>query len=184
MNYLKSTTSGYSIHYYVLLLIILFSHLTYGQKNFQLHPSVGNTIEFNEKLDYSLFTQSANGGFEFATIQYIDTNFVHIETRIFSEGVRPVINSKDTIIFAQAVILQEQKKIEKINVYYFNIAKQPKAKKKLEAPKKKIPVRFPESSVEKRMIERMRFCTFDESEYRSSLEYGLRPTEIQLEINQ
>ena len=184
MNYLTSATSGYSLKSLSLVLIVLLLYLCYGQKTFQLYSSVGDTIQFNEKLDYSLFTKSANGRFKFTAIQHINNNFVLIEARKLSLVNRPSTISQDTKILTQAAIIEEQKKIEKINAYYFNSAKQPKITKKLEAPKKKIPVRFSESSVEKRIIERMRFCSFDQSKFRSSLEYGLLPTEIQLDIKQ
>lgn len=80
-----------------------------AQDVYPLHPTVGDTIDKYEKLDYSLFPSVKNNNFQFAVILY-ETDQFYLET------------ASDSFLYkypiSQAEIVEQQQNIEKINAYY------------------------------------------------------------------
>jgi hypothetical protein len=86
-----------------------------GQNIYPLHPSVGDTIERTEKLDYSLFSFIPNSDFDYATIVFLRDSFYLAVKSFNNESTSKEFLSKDALIEAQ-------KSIEKINKYYRYLA--------------------------------------------------------------
>jgi hypothetical protein len=162
-------------------ILTLFYFFASSQVLYPLHPSIGDTIDVTEKLDYSLFTNSSNEGFKYATIQYINKNFTFIERKMITNSNGSTVLFNDSSVLTQQEIIIEQRKIQKVNSYYATLAKRTEQKQSIEVSEKKIPVRFTAPLAEQRILRTMRFCTFDETSWMSSFELGLRPTEVQLE---
>ena len=105
------------------LLIVPFlalSIFTYAQQQYYpLHPSLGDTIDRNEKLDYSLFPSIGNQDFEFATIIFEKDSFYLMIRYLNDDTYQKKQLSKTDLI-------QAQQNIEKINKYYRYKANQAK----------------------------------------------------------
>ncbi|MDB9964356.1 hypothetical protein OAD50_04725 [Vicingaceae bacterium] len=178
---------AYIMNYVLFGTLILRYFVSSAQVLFPLHPSVGDTIDSVEKLDYSLFTNTDNKEFNFAIIQYINSNFTLVENRSEEQlnGLLTKIN--DSITLTQEQIIKEQQKIEKINSYYYNLVKEDKYLEQKEGDRvleKKIPIRFAGTKKERLMLKRARLCRFDENKLNNEFETGLRPGKDQQDIKQ
>lgn len=102
----------------LLSVFVLFAVWLSAQSSYPLHPSVGDTIDRNEKLDYSLFPKVANQDFKFAIIEFEKDSFFLAISNISSAYIKRKFLSKEELIEAQ-------KTIEKVNRYYRYRAAQP-----------------------------------------------------------
>ena len=103
----------------LLLLLSLLSCLLIKAQTYPLHPSIGDTIDRNEKLDYSLFPSIANQYFELATISFEEDSFYLVIA--FKN-----LDSTQKMLLSKAALIQAQQNIEKVNQYYRYKANQPK----------------------------------------------------------
>ncbi len=169
----------------LITFLLLACKITFGQNVYPLHPSVGDTIDRDEKLDYSLFSKSPNDGFNFATISYINSGFVVIENRSRKQPNGLIRQYHDTIPLAQEQIIEEQQKIQKVNAYYLYLAKEAEKPKVEEQPKidQKIPIRF-EGPISKRMEKesRMKARLIEDQRRMQDFQMGLRPREMMIQI--
>ena len=92
-----------------LLFSFLLSPTLFAQDFYPLHPSVGDTINRIEKLDYSLFSNVSNQNFEYGLIKFINEGFVLVT--YYNEQTIEYPLSRNELIEAQ-------QNIEKINAYY------------------------------------------------------------------
>lgn len=95
-----------------LILTFVFSLSSFQlfcQNAYPLHPSVGDTLEQIEKLDYSLFPFIDNEPFDYGVIGFEGESFV---LKIHTESA----NWKQKL--SQEQIIEAQQNIEKINAYY------------------------------------------------------------------
>lgn len=93
----------------LLLFSFLFSTSLLAQDFYPLHPSVGDTIDRIEKLDYSLFPKVSNQDFEFGLIKFIHDEFVFVGY-YQNEQIEFSLNRNE--------LIEAQQNIEKINAYY------------------------------------------------------------------
>ena len=165
--------------------LLLFSIFCSAQDVYPLHPAVGDTIDSNEKLDYSLLPKSANKGFNFATIQYINSGFVLIENRTRKQPNGLMRRFNDSTHLPQEQIIEEQQKIQKINAFYKYLAEESTKPKKEEykAIEKKIPIRF-DTPVSKIILKEARMKTriIEDQRRMKEFQMGLRPREMMIEI--
>ncbi len=178
---------AYIINYVCCWTLILSYFVSSAQVVYPLHPAVGDTIDTEEKLDYSLFTNTENKNFNFATIQYIDSNFTLVQNRSVKQlnGLTAVIN--DSVVLSQTQIIKEQQKIEKINAYYDHLIKEEKNAAQEENDRvleQKIPIRFTGPMNERLKLKRARLCRFDENNLNNEFETGLRPIKDQQDSKQ
>ena len=171
---------AYIINYVGCWTLILSYFVSSAQVVYPLHPAVGDTIDTEEKLDYSLFTNTENKNFNFATIQYIDSNFTLVQNRSVKQlnGLTAVIN--DSVVLSQTQIIKEQQKIEKINAYYDHLKKEENDR----VLEQKIPIRFTGPMNERLKLKRARLCRFDENNLNNEFETGLRPIKDQQDSKQ
>jgi hypothetical protein len=93
----------------IILILFFISNASFSQEVYPLHPSIGDTLELDEKIDYSLFYFIPNTGFKYATISFeIDSFYLN---SIYSDSISKKVLTKEMIIEAQ-------QNIEKINNYY------------------------------------------------------------------
>ena len=97
---------------------LLFPFLSFSQDVYPLHPTVGDTIDRGEKLDYSLFANSPNDSFNFSVIKYLNSGFILIKNRAFKGLDGSIKGYSDSTLLTQEQIIEEQQKIQKINAYY------------------------------------------------------------------
>lgn len=151
-----------------------------GQQIYPLHPSVGDTIEKVEKLDYSLFPQDQNDGFQMATIQFKGENF-HLVIQTLDQETGLEIET--TRVISQEEIIEAQKNIEKINAFYRLMAEEKKKEKteRLEKHKQSLPIRL-EGKMSEQMKKqaRMNIRLKEDARIQREFEMGLRPSK---EIN-
>ncbi len=171
--------------YLINLAFLTFALVTYSQGVYPLHPSVGDTIDRDEKLDYSLFANSPNDGFNFSVIKYLNSEFILIENRVFLNSDGPLENYHDTLLLSQVQIIEEQQKIQKINTYYKYPAEESLKPKKEEykSLEMKIPIRFDgpisdQLKKENRMKERL----VEDQRRLDEFQMGLRPKEMRIEF--
>ena len=170
----------------ILTTFLIFAGLpSFAQDVYPLHPSVGDTTDRNEKLDYSLFVKSANSGFNYATINYLSDGFVLIENRSRKQPNGLIRQYTDTTELTQNQIIKEQQKIQKVNAYYQYLAKEAE-KPKVELPKKmdkKMPIRF-EGPISEKMLkeDRMRARLLEDQRRMQDFEMGLRPREVSIQF--
>lgn len=104
------------------LLLLFFSIISLQtamcQSVYPLHPSVGDTIELQEKLDYSLFADVDNNTFQYATIKFENNGFILEVNGKDNDPLLGEIEIVTTGKLSQEEIIEEQKKIQKINAYY------------------------------------------------------------------
>lgn len=154
-----------------------------GQNVYPLHPSVGDTIDLNEKLDYSLFEKTKNTEFGPATIQFINNEFVLIFTYIDSATSLEI---HTTVSISQEDIIAEQQKIQKINAYYKYLAEEEKNPKPKEYKvlEQKLPIRFDGPISEKiKKDARMKVRLVEDQRRMDEFQMGLRPREMILEFS-
>lgn len=90
-------------------LFILSSCTVFSQSAYPLHPSIGDTLESIEKLDYSIFSFIPNSGFEYGSITFEENEFFF--NAVFKDSLVKYALNKE-------VIIEAQQNIEKINAYY------------------------------------------------------------------
>lgn len=102
-----------------LFYFVVSPALSFGQedRHYVLHPSVGDTIERLEKLDYSLFPFLENDAFEMATIGFENESFFILAEYDNSDSSLHRLLTQEEIIVAQQTI-------EKINAFYRRQAKE------------------------------------------------------------
>lgn len=157
----------------------------FSQDVYPLHPSVGDTIDVNEKLDYSLFSKSMNNGFNYATINYINSSFVLIENRTRKQPNGLFRTYTDSTLLAQDQIIEEQQKIQKINAFYQYLAEEAEKPKvvEYEAPAKKLPIRFEGPiSVKLQREDRMRARLKEDQRRMEDFQMGLSPREVGIQL--
>jgi len=93
----------------LFVLFFFLSTPSFSQDIYPLHPSIGDTLESIEKLDYSLFPKVENTGFDYAVIKFQKERFI-LYTYYNSE--------ENSIALSQEEIIEAQQNIEKINQYY------------------------------------------------------------------
>ncbi len=173
------------MRYLIASTLLLFSIFCLAQDVYPLHPSIGDTIDSNEKLDYSLLPNSANKGFNYATIKYINAKFVLIESRTRKQPNGLMRQYNDSTALPQEQIIEEQQKIQKINAYYKYLAEEAtKPKKEEYKPKdKKIPIRF-DTPVSKKILKEARMKTriIEDQRRMQEFQMGLRPREMMIEF--
>ncbi|MBL4707900.1 MAG: hypothetical protein JKY48_05600 [Flavobacteriales bacterium] len=172
--------------YFFLFLSCLLVQFVLSQNVYPLHPSVGDTIDINEKLDYSLFSVIDNNGFQYATIGFEKNAFkLSILIIKIEEETELEIETSYTLDLTQAQIIEEQQKIQKVNAYYKYLAEEAK-KPKIEpstSPQKSLPIRFESAMSEKMKKEvRMNLRLKEDSRRMQEFEMGLRPRELRLEF--
>lgn len=175
------------MNYLLSSILMLFYTSSAAQVIYQLHPSVKDTIDYIEKLEYSLFTITDNNGFNFATIQYNNSGFILIENRSLKKTNGLITEFNDSIVLTQEQITREEQIIEKINAYYYNLTDEGrnlKRKENIRVLERKLSIRFAGPKNERLMLKRARFCSFDESNLNNEFEMGLRPRKDQLDIKQ
>jgi|GEM_PF-1377523 len=174
------------MRFLITTTLLLFSIYSSAQDIYPLHPSVGDTIDLNEKLDYSLFPKSPNRGFNFATIKFLNSGFVLIENRSRKQPNSLIRTFKDSTSLPQEEIIEEQKKIQKINAFYLYLADEAAKPKKEEykTVEKQIPVRF-DTPVSKKILKEARMKTRILLDQRRMEEFqmGLRPREMRIQFN-
>ena len=162
---------------------LLFSLNLIGQDIYPLHPSVGDTIEKVEKLDYSLFPEIENSDFINATVQYLEDKFVLV---YYATDKTTELTIETTMDLEQVQIIEEQKKIEKINAYYRLMAEEAKNKKETPTiPKnqKSLPIRLEgKMSEQMRKEARMNVRLMEDAQRQRDFEMGLRPREVRFEF--
>lgn len=166
-------------------VFLLFPFFSFAQDVYPLHPTVGDTIDRDEKLDYSLFENSPNDSFNFSVIKYLNSGFILIENKAFKRSDGSILNYNDSTVLTQNQIIEEQQKIQKINAYYKYLAEEAKKPKKEEYKKleKKIPVRFDGPiSDQMRKENRMKARLVEDQRRIEEFQMGMRPREMRIEF--
>lgn len=171
----------------LLFFCILLIQNVNSQNVYPLHPSVGDTIDVTEKLDYSLFPEIENSGFQYATIQFKKNKFIlEIVERDIDKETGLEIETSYGQDLSQEKIIEEQQKIQKINAYYKYLAEEATKPKKqpTQAIQKSVPIRFEGAMSEKMKKEaRMNLRLKEDSRRMQEFEMGLRPREVRIEFN-
>ncbi len=99
--------------FYLALLSALITPFAHAQTYYPLHPSVGDTIELIEKLDYALFPKAKNPELIYCLIDYVE------ESGDFKLLVKYKIKQQYTMLpLSKNELIEAQKNIEKINQFY------------------------------------------------------------------
>lgn len=177
----------------LLFLSLALLKTASAQDVYPLHPSVGDTISLQEKLDYSLFSKVENTGFKEATIQFLNEGFVLVikttdHTDLDTETELHLISTKkDTIALSQEEIIEEQKKIQKVNEYFNYLveeAKKPKSSPSEPQLKQVPPLRL-EGPMAEQMKKEARMKVRVETDRRMEEEFqmGLRPRQLFIQFD-
>jgi hypothetical protein len=169
--------------YLIGFLSLLLPLLSVGQNVYPLHPAIGDTINLDEKLDYSLFPEVTNNGFKFAIIAYAEGGFRLVYNITTADSTLPLTEMKMDL--SQEKIIEEQQKIQKINAYYRYLAEEAKKPKQqeYEVADKAIPIRFDGPISEQlRKESRMKARLVEDQRRMEDFEMGLRPREIGLRL--
>ena len=171
---------------YFVGLVFLFTAIpSFSQGVYPLHPTVGDTIDRDEKLDYSLFAASENDNFNFSVIKYLNSGFILIENRALKESNDTVKYYNDTLLLSQEQIIEEQQKIQKINAYYRYLAEEAKKPKQedYKSVEKKIPIRFDGPiSDQLKKEDRMKARLANDQRRMEEFQIVLRPREVGLQF--
>lgn len=176
------------MRYLFTAVFLIVSTFISAQGLYPLHPSVGDTIDLNEKLDYSLFPKVENNNFVYAIIDFNNNNFqlYTLLEEIIDEETGLVLAYRDSLILKQKQIIEEQQKIQKINAYYHYLAeeaKKPTQKENFPVLERKIPVRFDGPIAERMKKEaRMKTRLADDKRMMNDFQMGMRPREVRLEF--
>ena len=176
------------MRYLFTAVFLIVSTFISAQGLYPLHPSVGDTIDLNEKLDYSLFPKVENNDFVYAIIDFNNNNFqlYTLLEEIIDEETGLVLAYRDSLILKQKQIIEEQQKIQKINAYYHYLAeeaKKPTQKENFPVLERKIPVRFDGPIAERMKKEaRMKTRLADDKRMMNDFQMGMRPREVRLEF--
>tara|TARA_B110000503_G_scaffold140297_1_gene230760 strand:- start:3108 stop:3635 length:528 start_codon:yes stop_codon:yes gene_type:complete len=164
---------------------LLFPFLSFSQDVYPLHPTVGDTIDRDEKLDYSLFANSPNDSFNFSVIKYLNSGFILIKNRAFKGLDGSIKGYSDSTLLTQEQIIEEQQKIQKINAYYKYLAEEAKKPKQedYKSLENKIPVRFDGPiSDQMRKESRMKARLAEDERRMEEFQMGMRPREMRIEF--
>lgn len=164
---------------FLLSFFLLISLTAISQTYYPLHPSVGDTIDRLEKLDYSLFPSIPNTEFGYALIQFKDDSYqILVSDQNGKSNLKKV--SKEQLIEAQ-------QNIEKINAYYKRMASEKlkdENKADIGTAKKSIPIRIEgPMSEQMRKEARMNIRLREDSRRQREVEQGLRHNEVIFEFN-
>ncbi len=175
------------MRYILFTFCCFFLTIISAQDVYPLHPSVGDTIDVDEKLDYSLFPKIDNDGFQYATIQFKGEKFVLIVNSIdlIDKEVGLEAETVSDIDLSQEEIIEEQQKIQKVNAYYKYLAEEASKPKKsvVSAPGKAVPIRLEGAMSEKMKKEaRMNVRLKEDNRRLQEFEMGLRPNPRELRI--
>lgn len=168
---MKSKISFFSLFIFISLTVL-------SQSSYPLHPSVGDTIEVIEKLDYSLFPFVANPNFKYGVISFEDEKFYL--NAVYNDTTSKHLLSKEAIIEAQ-------KNIEKINAYYRLKAENDKKKDSssyyANRPSGKAPVLFNDAMNEQIKKEARMYIRLQEDARRlKDQEDGIQPNQLRIEF--
>ena len=89
---------------FLLSVLLLSFSIVSAQQSYPLHPSIGDTIDRNEKLDYSLFPAVANQDFKFAIIEFAKDSFFLAISNSNTSVIKTKFLSKEELIEAQKTI--------------------------------------------------------------------------------
>lgn len=163
----------------IKLLLIAISVLGYAKAQtavYPLHPSIGDTLSQVEKLDYSLFPEISNQTFDFAFITFEKGNYV------LNVHEKDSVNQE--VILTQAMVVEAQQNIQKINQYYRLKATLDSSKQQSDVQlEKKAPILFNESmNEEMRKQARMDWRLKEDARRMKEFEQGIRPNELRIEF--
>ncbi len=163
----------------LLPFLLLLSFSAISQIYYPLHPSVGDTLERLEKLDYSLFPKVSNTEFAYALIQFDNDNYHLIVTDLEGNTSNKEIRKED--------LIEAQRNIEKVNAYYKWLADD-KVRKEKEAKlmesKRSQPIRIEGPMTEQMKKEaRMNVRLREDARRRREVEQGIRSNDIYIEFN-
>lgn len=163
------------------LIVLGTKGFLFGQEtpHYLLHPSVGNTIERQEKLDCSLFPFLENDDFEMAVIGYEDQAYFILAK--YSD-----IDTMSRKLLDQEQIVNAQRNIEKINAFYRRQAKaqteeSPSINMMKQQANSKATLNAPMSEQIKKDI-RMNQRLRDDEIRRQEFMNGTRPNQIHIEF--
>lgn len=101
------------IKFLLVLLGVLIAPFLRAQHYYPLHPSVGDTIELIEKLDYALFPKAKNPDLDYCLIDY------HQDVGEFKLLIKYQNQSDFRVLpLSKEELIEAQKNIEKINQFY------------------------------------------------------------------
>lgn len=161
----------------LFILSILFSIIVQAQKDiYPLHPSIGDTLSLVEKLDYSLFPNISNQSYNFGYITFESDNYVL--------NVHQKEKKSEKIILTQAMVVEAQQNIEKVNQYYRLKATLDSSRQQSDVKlEKKAPILFNENmNEEMRKKARMDWRLKEDARRMQEFEQGLRPNELRIEF--
>jgi hypothetical protein len=160
-----------------LLLFFLLTRVL--AQVYPLHPSVGDTLDRLEKLDYSLFPEVNNQGFNYAVIQYRENNF-------YLDAGYENKDSLQSFLLSQENIIEAQQNIEKINAYYRyekEAEKKTSSSNSLNSSSKINNLRLDGPMSEQMKKEsRMNVRLEEDARRMQEFQQGLRPREIHIEF--
>lgn len=177
------------------IVLFLFMAMSFSfaktQNFYPLHPSIGDTIDLNEKLDYSLFDSVPNANYKYGVIEFYNNNFyLRVESQDNSNinletGLEIENYSSEKLLLTQEKIISEQMKIEKVNAYFKYVAEE--AKKPKKDPRisvSKPPSLRIEGPMSDQMKKEVRITSRLKEEQRRSrdFEMGLRPRNAFIEF--
>ena len=181
------------MHKRTLIVFLSFYAFTLiGQEDapYPLHPSIGDTIDLEEKLDYSLFPVVPNNAFAYATIHYKKESFVLYINEGISVDPMSGLEVETTIELpiTQEEIIESQKNIEKVNAYYRYLATdstEKKAESDILKNNKGIPMKLENNEKMSEQLKkqfRMDQRLKEDAQRMREVEMGLRPREVRLEF--
>ncbi len=167
---------NYSLAFAILMLIM--SHAGKSQDAYPLHPSVGDTLDLLEKLDYSLFPFAENTDFNYGVIRFQEDHFELHSSYVGGDSI---------FSLSQEQLVEAQQNIEKINAYYrlkAEEAKKPKEEVHFDGrPTGKKPVFFNESTSEQiRKEARMNMRLQDDAQRMLDNQRGIQQNQLRIEF--
>lgn len=117
----KNWKISISLFYSFLFSCILAS----GQVYYPLHPSIGDTLDRMEKLDYALFPKVKNPNLSYCLINFEANEYQLLA--FYQEKNEPIKH-----LLVREEIIEAQRNIEKINAFYRRKAKEDSLKPKKE----------------------------------------------------
>lgn len=162
-----------------IVFLSFFCHLLAAQTYYPLHPSVGDTIDQYEKLDYSLFPSVDNRSFEFAMILFENDNYFLDLTDTTGNRSKQSVSKEE--------LIEAQQNIEKINDYFRLMAaeksKEEQKQSEILRDNKKIPIKLDGPMTDQMRKEaRMNVRLKDDARRRTEFEQGLRQNSLHIEF--
>ena len=160
----------------ILLVLFFLSFKLTAQDVYPLHPSIGDTLDLLEKLDYSLFPEVENNGFQYALITY-RTDAFFLTSHFDNDSVASTKLDQETIIEAQ-------QNIEKVNAYYRYLKEKETTEKNSTIHTDKAPPIRLEGPMSDKMRKEARMNVRLQEDARRMQEFqqGLRPRELHIEF--